>query len=133
MKKIFLSAAVILLMSFGAIAQMKTSPNRGGFIIRGGVNFSNISLTDNGRVDKANSLTSFHAGIGYDVPLSGYFSLQPGLIFTGKGAKTQLGKSWFYPIPTFSKVLPKGFSMFAETQLPKLRQQGGDHSSALLS
>lgn len=91
MKKIFLCAAVISLMSFGAMAQSKTSPNRGGFIIKGGVNFANISVTDNGRVDQANNLTSFHAGIGYDVPLSDFFSLQPGLIFTGKGAKTQLG------------------------------------------
>jgi len=92
MKKIFLSAAVISLMSFGAMAQSKTAPNKGGFIIRGGVNFTNISVTDNARVDKANNLTSFHAGISYNVPLSDYFSLQPGLIFTGKGAKTQLGK-----------------------------------------
>lgn len=92
MKKTILYAAVISLMSLGAMAQSKTSPNRGGFIIRGGVNFANISVTDNGRVDKANNLTSFHAGIGYDVRLSDYFSLQPGLMFTGKGAKTQLGK-----------------------------------------
>lgn len=74
------------------MAQSKISPNHAGFIIRAGVNFANISVTDNGRVDKANELTSFHAGIGYDAPLSDYFSLQPGLIFTGKGAKTQLGK-----------------------------------------
>ncbi len=92
MKKIFLSAAVISMMSVEVMAQVKTSPNRGGFIVRGGVNFANIAVTDNGRVDKANNLTSFHAGIGYDVPLCDYFSLQPGLIFTGKGAKTQLGK-----------------------------------------
>jgi hypothetical protein len=92
MKKIFLSAVAISLMSLGVMAQTTISPNRGGFIIRGGVNLANISVTDNGRVDKANSLTSFHAGIGYDIPLSNFFSLQPGLIYTGKGAKTQLGK-----------------------------------------
>ena len=92
MKKTFLCVTAFSLMSLAVMAQAKTAPNRGGFIIRGGVNFSNISVTDNGRVDKANNLTSFHAGIGYDVPLSDYFSLQPGLIFTGKGAKTQLGK-----------------------------------------
>src|SRR3954471_16647606 len=92
MKKFFFSAGVVSLMSLGAMAQSKVSPNQGGFIIRGGVNFANISVTDNGRVDKANNLTSFHAGIGVDVPVCDYFSLQPGLIFTGKGAKTQLGK-----------------------------------------
>lgn len=92
MKKLFLSIAAVSLTTFGLMAQSKISPNHAGFIIRAGVNFANISVTDNGRVDKANELTSFHAGIGYDAPLSDYFSLQPGLIFTGKGAKTQLGK-----------------------------------------
>src|SRR3712207_6068387 len=92
MKKIFLSVAAISLMSLGAMSQANIAPNLGGFIIRGGVNLANISVTNNGRVDKANSLTSFHAGIGYDIPLSNFFSLQPGLVYTGKGAKTQLGK-----------------------------------------
>lgn len=92
MKKQLLSTAVILAVSLGVNAQVKTSTNRGGFMVKGGVNFSNISVTDNGRVDDANTLTSFHAGIAYDIPFCNYFSLQPGLLFTGKGAKTQLGK-----------------------------------------
>jgi hypothetical protein len=92
MKKVFLSAAVILVTALGVNAQVKTSTNHGGFMVKAGVNLANVSITDNGRVDQANTLTSFQAGIGYDIPFCNYFSFQPGLIFTGKGSKTQLGK-----------------------------------------
>lgn len=74
-------------------AQVKASTNKGGFMIKGGVNLANLSVTDDGRVDEANELTSFHAGIGLDIPLSDGLSLQPGLLLTGKGAKTQFGQT----------------------------------------
>lgn len=59
---------------------------------KGGVNLANISITDNGKYDDANALTSFHAGFMADLPLSKFFSVQPGLLFTGKGTKSQKGK-----------------------------------------
>jgi hypothetical protein len=62
-------------------------------MFRGGVNLANISVTDNGRVDEANSITTFHAGIGIDFPLADALSLQTGLVATGKGAKTEFGKT----------------------------------------
>lgn len=62
--------------------------------IRGGINLANVSVTDNGRVNEANQLTSFHVGFIGDVPLAGSFvSLQPGILFTGKGSKTESGSS----------------------------------------
>jgi hypothetical protein len=73
-------------------AQVKPSPNKGGFMIRGGANFANISVTDNGRVDEANMLTSFHAGIGIDAPLASVLSLQTGLLLSGKGSETESGQ-----------------------------------------
>jgi hypothetical protein len=81
------------LIGFSANAQVKPSTNKGGFMLKGGVNLANISVTDNGRVDDANGITSFHAGMGLDLPLSEGLSLQPGLLLTGKGAKTQFGKT----------------------------------------
>jgi hypothetical protein len=60
--------------------------------IKAGVNLANISTTSGGRIDDANTLVSFHAGVMGDVPLGKYLALQPGLLFTGKGAKTQTGK-----------------------------------------
>ncbi len=92
MKKLLLCAAAFGLIAIAASAQEKTSTNNGGFMIKGGVNLANISTTNNGRVDDANMLTSFHVGLGYDIPLSGGVSLQPALLFTGKGAKTESGK-----------------------------------------
>ncbi|MGI8633927.1 MAG: porin family protein [Segetibacter sp.] len=98
MKKKLLSAAVISMMSLGVMAQAKrstapTTENRGHLIIKGGLNLANISVTSNGRVDQANTLKAFHAGVGLDLPLSECFSIQPSLLYTGKGAKTQYGKA----------------------------------------
>jgi hypothetical protein len=70
-----------------------TSGNKGGFLIKGGVNLANVSVTDNGRVNEANVLTTFHVGIGIDAPLSEGLSLQPSLIFSGKGTKSEEGQS----------------------------------------
>lgn len=60
--------------------------------IRAGLNLANVSVTNNGRVDDANQLTSFQAGILTDIKLGkSFLSLQPGLLYTGKGSKVQKG------------------------------------------
>jgi len=60
--------------------------------IRGGVNLANVSTTSDGKVDDANTLTSFHVGILGDVHLASVFHLQPGIFFTGKGSKLEIGR-----------------------------------------
>ena len=60
-------------------------------IVKAGVNFANVSIDNNGRVDDAKALTSFQAGIIGDIKLAPIFSIQPGILFTGKGTKTQSG------------------------------------------
>ena len=60
-------------------------------IIKAGVNFANVSVNDNGNVDDAKSLTSFQVGIIGDIKLCPIFAVQPGILFTGKGTKTQSG------------------------------------------
>lgn len=60
-------------------------------ILRGGVNLANITITNDGSVDDNKSLTSFQAGIIGDLYVAPFFSVQPGLLFTGKGSKTQSG------------------------------------------
>jgi hypothetical protein len=92
MKKELLSVAVASLFTLSAFAQVQRSTNPGGFIIKGGVNRANISITNSGRVDAANALTSFNAGFAIDIPVSDYLSIQPGLIYTGKGSKREYGK-----------------------------------------
>jgi hypothetical protein len=60
-------------------------------ILRGGLNLANVSIHDNGTVDDAKTLASFQVGIIGDLELSPFFAVQPGILFTGKGSKTQSG------------------------------------------
>lgn len=60
--------------------------------LRAGINLANISTTTNGRVNEANQLTSFQVGIIGDISLgTKVLSLQPGILYTGKGSKIQEG------------------------------------------
>ena len=61
--------------------------------LKGGVNLANISFNENGNIDDANMLVSFHAGIQGDFPIASFLSLQPGVFVTGKGSKTQAGNT----------------------------------------
>jgi len=56
-----------------------------------GINLANVSVTDNGRVEDANMLTSFHLGIIGDIHLGSVLYFQPGILYTGKGTKSQSG------------------------------------------
>lgn len=60
--------------------------------IQAGVNLANVSVTSNGRIDDANMLTSFQAGIVGDAHIAGILYLQPGILFTGKGSKIEIGR-----------------------------------------
>ena len=60
-------------------------------ILRGGINFANVSVNDNGDIDKAKMLTSFQLGLIGDLKLAPFMAIQPGILFTGKGTKTQTG------------------------------------------
>jgi len=94
-------------------------------IIRAGVNNANITITNDGDVDENNSITSFQAGVLADFPLADILSLRPGIIFTGKGSKTQLGdpngntwrrattNPWYIEIPaTLILRTPTGSTRF---------------------
>lgn len=59
--------------------------------LKAGFNAANISITNDGDVDKAKVLGSFQVGISGDVKLAPGFYFQPGILFTGKGSKTQSG------------------------------------------
>jgi hypothetical protein len=62
--------------------------------IRAGINLANISVTDDGEVNNANALTSFQVGIITELPLAGNnITLQPGILYTGKGSKIESGAS----------------------------------------
>ena len=84
-KLMILCPALFFLFIFSANAQKSSA------IFRAGVNFANVSVNDNGNVDDAKMLTSFQLGIIEDVNLAPFLALQPGIVFTGKGSKTQSG------------------------------------------
>ena len=87
MKMKFLSLSIGLVMiGFTSFAQHGQ--------IRGGINLANISVTDGGRVDESNQLTSFQVGLLTDISLgANLLALQTGVLYTGKGAEVQKGTS----------------------------------------
>jgi hypothetical protein len=80
--KQFFFAGLSLLMLSGTVKAQNT-------YIQGGVNFANISKTDNGETNSRNALTSFNAGIMHQFGLSSMFDVETGLLLTGKGAKAK--------------------------------------------
>jgi hypothetical protein len=70
---------------------LSANAQKSSAILKGGLNLANVSITENGRIDDAKTLTSFQVGIIGDFNLCDFIALQPGLLFTGKGSKTQSG------------------------------------------
>lgn len=85
MKKIIVCATLSSFAFFSSYAQKSSA------ILKGGVNLANVSVTDKGGIDDAKMLTSFQVGIIADVEIADFLALQPGVVFTGKGSKTQFG------------------------------------------
>lgn len=77
MKKLFLGAAVA--MSSLAFAQQ--------FGVKAGMNVSSLSKDSN--LSDQSSKIGFNAGVFVDVPLGSQFTLQPELLYTQYGAKSQ--------------------------------------------
>jgi len=84
--KTIVTTIAALVITVGSFAQSSSAWIKGGF------NLANVSVTSDGRIDDAKSLPSFNVGIMGDVPLGRFLALQPGLLFTGKGTKTQAGQ-----------------------------------------
>jgi len=85
-KKLMVSGLVLLSFFVSSVYAQKSTA-----ILRGGVNFANVSTNSDGDIDDAKTLTSFNVGIIGDLNLTPFFAIQPGILFTGKGTKTQSG------------------------------------------
>lgn len=88
--KTFIAFLSITFIAMTATAQKK-GPESSGWL-KAGLNIANITTTSNGDIDDANALASFHVGFMGDLPIGKFFAIQPGLLFTGKGAKVQSGQ-----------------------------------------
>jgi hypothetical protein len=83
--KIMLMAAT-LLISAACVAQV----GRPAFGLRAGVNFQNLNGKDNDGDRLENDLKlGFNAGITADLPVATDFYIQPGLLYSTKGAKIE--------------------------------------------
>jgi hypothetical protein len=87
-RKLIIITTALLCISFTSLEAQKSS----GFI-KGGINIANISITNDGSVDQNKSLIGFQVGFMGDLPMSSFFSIQPGIQFTSKGSKTQSGST----------------------------------------
>jgi hypothetical protein len=97
MKRIISFVVTAFVLATGAYAQ------ESHLFIRAGVNRANVTISDDGKYSDANALWTFHAGLTADLPLSKFVSVQPSLLFTGKGAKTAYGQS-SGAFPTYFKA-----------------------------
>jgi hypothetical protein len=75
--------AALLFISLGSYSQ----------ILKGGVNFANVSITNDGDIEENNMLTSFQVGIGFNMKVLPFLFFQPAILFTGKGSKTESGET----------------------------------------
>lgn len=86
-RKILALSAVLALMAGAAHAQSKTT-----FGVRAGVNFQNLNGKDQlGEKDNGKIKTGFHVGVNAEIPLADEFFVQPGVLFSTKGAKAEEG------------------------------------------
>ena len=82
-KMLFFSVIAALLFTVSALAQSPVT-----FGIRAGVNFQNLTGKDSEGNNLDNELkTGFNAGVNAEIPVGIDFYLQPGLLFSTKGAK----------------------------------------------
>jgi len=80
MKKVLL-AVIVAVFAISANAQVK-------FGVKAGVNFANMKITD----ESFDSRTGFHVGVISDISLLGKLAIQPGVLFSQKGTKTDGAK-----------------------------------------
>ncbi len=110
MKKAFIAVTALLLSAGAANAQL--------FYLQGGLNLANISKGENGETQDNNTLATFNVGGMARFGISKIFDIEAGLLFTGRGAKSETyftnatpflyfwtSFSKFYPLPTSPKHL----------------------------
>lgn len=83
MKIKLLALWVLLFISFTASSQ----------VLKAGLNLANVSITNDGDIDEAKMLTSFQVGFSGNIKILPFLYFQPGILFTGKGSKTQSGET----------------------------------------
>jgi hypothetical protein len=85
--KVLMLALATTVLALSTKAQDKTT-----FGVRAGVNFTNINGEEANGNDLENKMKAgFHIGVNAEIPVASEFYLQPGLLFSTKGAKDEEG------------------------------------------
>jgi hypothetical protein len=80
MKRVFLTLTLITAI---------TAVTRAQVYIQGGLNLANITKTNDGQTEDNNILPSFNVGVLGRLPLADVFSLESGVLLTGRGSKAE--------------------------------------------
>jgi hypothetical protein len=80
MKRVFLTLSLITAITVSTRAQI---------YVQGGLNLANITKNNDGKTEKNNILPSFNVGILGRFPLADMFSLESGVLLTGRGSKAE--------------------------------------------
>ncbi|WP_460684785.1 porin family protein [Niabella aquatica] len=74
--------------------------------VRAGVNFSNLTgKYQNGeKIENNKLIPGFHAGVTFDIPVAGGFSVQPGLLFSTKGAQYKDEDDYYKTVPYYAEI-----------------------------
>jgi hypothetical protein len=83
--KVLLFALAATALTLTSKAQDKTT-----FGVRAGVNFTNLTGDD---LDDLDMKTGFNIGVNAEIPVASDFYLQPGLLFSTKGAKQKIANA----------------------------------------
>lgn len=89
MKKRYFMAAMAAFFSFTSMAQqMVVNTNRTTVGLRGGVNFNTFNGKNAAGANLENNIsTGFHAGLNAEIPVGSGFYVQPGALYSMKGAE----------------------------------------------
>lgn len=89
-KRIGLVTAMVFGMLFSQAQQKAATSGRTTFGLRAGINFQNINGKDeDGNKLENDMLIGFNAGINAEIPVAPDFYIQPGILFSIKGAKSK--------------------------------------------
>ncbi len=91
--KLFFMKTKLLLLPAAMFVIVSVNAQNSSAFFRGGLNLANVTITNDGDIDDAKTLTSFQAGIIGDIKIASFLYFQPGFLFTGKGSKTQSGNT----------------------------------------
>lgn len=86
--KLIALTTLITILAFTVQAQQKSTRKKITFGVRAGVNFQNVTWDHiDGEGIDTKLKTGFHAGVNAEIPVGADFYVQPGILFSNKGAK----------------------------------------------